>query len=273
MTYEAIETSAQDGSPVELYEFEVDGVTYRYTSGDVDYLYALNTYLATPIERSALEDTTDLPKNDLRLEVVRDFPVAELFRVAPPAGVVLARLIEVHRSDGDQEGIVKWNGRILNVNWEGAKAVLYCENDYTSLKRPGLRRTFGRSCPHVLYGSTGCRLVAADFAESIILSSVSGVNLSSSDFDSFEDGFFDGGYVEWEREPGIFDRRSIRSHVGADVVLTHGISDLEAGTTITAYPGCDHTYETCETKFDNRKNYGGFPNVPKLNPFGPSSVF
>jgi uncharacterized phage protein (TIGR02218 family) len=272
MTYDATETSSQGGSPVELYEFEVAGVTHYYTSGDDDYTFEARLYEAIGLERGPLSDTGELPKNDLEITVPRDFPIALLFRVAPPSDVVIARMKEVHRTDADQQAIVKWSGRVLSVGWSGATATLYCENDYTSLKRSGLRRAYSRQCPHVLYGKA-CRLVAADFRETITLSTVNGTELVSADFDAQPDGFFDGGYVEFEVSSGVFDPRAIRSHVGDTVVLTHAISGLVAGNVVRAYPGCDHTYATCESKFSNTDNFGGFPHLGPPNPFGQNSVF
>lgn len=276
MTYEAVEDSAESGSPVELYEFVVEGVTYRYTSGDTDYIYGLNTYTALPMERTALSDTDDLPKNDMQITVKRDFPVAEFFRVSPPSEVVTAQMLEVHRTDGDQEAIVKWKGRVLSVDWKGAQCTLYCENTYTSLKRPGLRRAYSRQCPHVLYGETGCKLDRTLFAVPCSVLSASGTEVQSGDFDLQPDGFFDGGYVEYLKSsvPLVYDRRAIRSHVGNTITITHAFpSYVTAGSVLTAYPGCDHTFATCQSKFDNTDNFGGFPNIPALNPFGPSSVF
>jgi uncharacterized phage protein (TIGR02218 family) len=273
MTYEVIETSDQLGSPVELYEFVVEGVTYRYTSGDTDYVLGPNTYTAVPMERTALSDTDDLPKNDLQITVKRDFPVAEFFRVSPPSEVVTAQMLEVHRTDTDQQSIVKWKGRVLSVDWKGIESTLYCENTYTSLRRPGLRRSYSRMCPHVLYGDTGCRLLAADFVEVCTVLSVLGTTVTSAEFDAQPDGFFDGGYLEFEKSPGVFDRRAIRSHVGATVIVTHGFPTLADGDVINAYPGCDHTFATCQSKFNNTDNFGGFPNIPGQNPFGGNSVF
>lgn len=273
MTYDAKETSDQSGQPIELYEFEVDGVTYRYTSSAKEYIVGLLVYDAFPIERSEIDESGELPKNNLSITAHREFPVAEFFRVAPPSNVVVARIKEVHANDPDQQVIVKWYGRVLSVDWQGASVVLNCENQYTSLKRPGLRRAYGRGCPHVLYGSSGCRLLKADFAATFAITSANGTEISASGFDAQPDGFYDGGFIEWERLPGVFDRRAIRSHVGPLVVVTHAFAGLAPGDMIIAYPGCDHTFATCDSKFDNTDNYGGFPNIPQLNPFGGSNIF
>ncbi|PQO22067.1 hypothetical protein C2I36_15045 [Rhodobacteraceae bacterium WD3A24] len=36
--------------------------------------------------------------------------------------------------------------------------------------------------------------------------------------------------------------------------------------------GCDLRRDTCEAKFNNLANFGGFPNIPGINPFGGSSI-
>jgi hypothetical protein len=48
---------------------------------------------------------------------------------------------------------------------------------------------------------------------------------------------------------------------------------LAAGTTVTLFPGCDHTLATCSGKFSNTANYGGFPFMPTKNPFGGDPIY
>src|SRR5690606_41566748 len=71
------------------------------------------------------------PKNDLTLSVPYNFPVALLFRVAPPSDVVNLIVREIHRSDSiDNEAIVKWRGRVLNARWnEDMTVSLNCRSE------------------------------------------------------------------------------------------------------------------------------------------------
>jgi hypothetical protein len=48
---------------------------------------------------------------------------------------------------------------------------------------------------------------------------------------------------------------------------------IAVGQAVTLYPGCDHTTTTCDGKFSNLNNYGGFPHIPTKNPFGGSPIF
>src|SRR5690606_27902645 len=274
MGYNNYEISEDQGSPVELYEFSFQGMTYYYTSGESDFEYNTRTYTAESIGRTEIEETGDLPKNDLTLTVPYNFPVALLFRVAPPSDVVNLIVREIHRSDStDNEAIVKWRGRVLNARWnEDATASLVCENFLTSLRRTGLRRLYQRQCPHILYGAA-CGLANTSCAVSAQLTSGGGVSLQSPTFLALGDNHLDGGYVEWEKSPGSYERRAIRRHVGDTIEITYPIPGLTSLDTVTVYPGCDHTLDTCRSKFNNVVNYGGFPYIPQKNPFGGNSVF
>jgi len=272
VTYDLQEISDQSGFPVELYEFTVNGVIRYFTSGQQDYEYQTKMYLATPLSRSEFEETGDLPKNDITLTCRSDFVIARLFRAAPPSDVVLFTLREVHFNDGAQEAIIKWRGRVLNVSVDGPTAQLNCENVLTSMRRTGLRRLYQRQCPHILYGGE-CKANSSAFLVIVTLSSVDGITLNSGDFDALPDNWFAGGYIEWEVTPGVIERRAIKTHIGANVTITHPVPGLVSGQVVNAFPGCDHTVPTCIAKFNNVINYGGFPYIPGTNPYGGNSVF
>lgn len=272
MPYSSYEESVQDGQPVELYTFMFRGTAYRYTSADKDVTFDTQTYIAAQLERSEIQEVSDLPKNNITIRAPRDFEIAQFFNPTPPSEVVPFTLREFHNTDGSPEAIVKWQGRVLNVDWSGSEATLTCENIFTSLKRQGLRRLYQRQCPHILYGAQ-CGLDSSLFRSEAQLTSGGTVNLVSPAFLVLGDDYLAGGYMEWERTPGVFERRAIRTHVGDTIQVTHAIPDLTALNTVRVYPGCDHMPTTCIDKFDNLVNYGGFPYIPEQNPFGQNSVF
>lgn len=273
MSFDSFETSGQDGAPIELFEFEVGPTVHRYTSAPDDFEYLTKTYLAVQIARSTVDESGELPKDGITITVPRDAAIADEFRVAPPSEVILVNIYRLHYGDGaNPERKLFWTGRALNCEWKGAVADLTCESIYTSLKRPGLRRIYQRMCPHVLFGGA-CGLVDTVYKSTITLDVVSGVTLNAAAIDAQPDGYFSGGMIEWESSPGRYERRGIRTHVGADVTLTHAVSGLAAGAAVFFWPGCDHSLATCNSKFSNAVNYGGFPFVPQKNPFVGTNVF
>lgn len=270
MTYAAIEASAQSGRPVELYEFVSGSTHYRYTSADGDVSYSGNTYTAVPIARGAVEATSETARLALEITCARTLGVLELFSAMPPDDVVAVTVRRLHAGDG--EAIVLWMGRVLNVTWNVAAAEIHCESVYTSIKRVGLRRLYQIACPHVLY-SPGCGLARADFKVTKTVSSVSGTNITVGDMGAYAGGYFAGGYIEWERSAGQFDRRAIRSQVGGVVTIGFPLPGLAATDTVNLYPGCDHSLTTCHGKFANRPNYGGMPYFPSKNPFNGTPIY
>lgn len=270
MSYTTVETSAQSGRPVELYEFLNGATAYRYTSADGDVAYGGHTYTAVPIARGAVEATSETARLALEITCARTVGVLDLFALMPPAEIVAVTLRRLHAGDG--EAITLWMGRILNVTLNNESAGIHCESVYTSLKRVGLRRLYQKGCPHVVYGA-GCALDRNTFKAVKTVSSVAGTVITLGSMGAFADGYFAGGYLEWESVTGYFERRAIRSQVGAVVTLSFPLPGLAASASVNLYPGCDHTLVTCNTKFSNRLNYGGMPHWPSKNPFDGTIIY
>lgn len=270
MTYAAFETSIQSGRPVEIYEFRNGSSYYRYTSADSDVVYGGNTYFAAPIARDAIEATSETARLALTISCARSLGVLDLFTLMPPPDVVAVSVRRLHAGDGN--AIVLWLGRVLNVKLDNAAAEIHCESVYTSLKRVGLRRMYQKACPHVLYGP-GCNLSRAAVVTTKTVSSVTGSMITLSGMGGYVDGYFAGGYLEWERTAGEFERRAIRTQAGGVLNVGFPIIGLAASATVYLYPGCDHTISTCESKFSNRRNYGGMPYFPTKNPFNGTILY
>lgn len=270
MTFATIETSAQSGRPVELYEFINGATAYRYTSADGDVSYGGNTYTAVPIARGAVEATSETARLALEITCDRSLGVLDLFSTMPPDGIVAVTLRRLHAGDG--EAITLWMGRVLNVTWNMHAAEVHCESVYTSLKRTGLRRIYQKPCPHVVY-EPGCNLDRADFDAAATVSTVTGTTLTLSGLGAFADGYFGGGYLEWDSGGGVMARRSIRSQVGGTVIISFPLPGLVAAASVALYPGCDHTLATCSAKFSNNLNYGGMPYFPDKNPFSGTPIY
>ncbi len=270
MTYDAKETSSYGGSPVELYEFKQGPVYYRYTSGDAMATYLGQAYQPASIRRGSLEQGQELNRTELVINAPRDLSVADLFRVYPPTEVVLLTIRRQHRNDSDTAII--WQGRLLNVMWRDSEAELTCESINTSLRRIGLRRKFGRQCPHVLYG-VQCRVNQLSYKTSGTITAISGNTVSAAAFAGYADDWFSGGPIEWLRDDGVLDRRMITAHTGDTVTLSAPFVGLAIGHSMDGFPGCGHSLAICDSKFGNGINYGGWPFSPASSPFGGKTVF
>jgi len=268
MTYDARERSPDQGRPVELYTFNRSYMGWYFTSADRDQVVETQRFLATPISRSNIEQGSEMNRSGLKLRVPADFPIAQLFRVAPPTDVITMTLRRFHAGDG--ELAVLWTGRVVNVKWDAdlTAANIELEPVYTSLRRTGLRMCYGRQCPHVLYSPTGCRVNAEAFRVDGTVANVAGNVLTAAAWAAKPVGHFDGGYIAWDVAPGIEERRWVVAHQDGDLTLASSAAGVEVGAVVRAYPGCDHTLGAggCQ-KFGNVVNYGGTPFIPTKNPF------
>jgi len=271
MTYNAKESGLQTGNPVEFYEFQSGVDYYRYTSADSDLSEPEGVYSAIPISRTAVEATAEKARSGIKVSVPANAEIASIFNPMPPNNVVVLTIYRRHRNDVDDESIIVWKGRVLNVAWNGQIADLSCESLYTSIKRPGLRRLYQRQCPHVLY-SPQCGVQKTVHSFSATVNEVTGTVIGLSTL-SVGDGYLGGGYLEWDRGGGITERRAIQSNVGVDVTINFPIIGMPVGALVRIWPGCDHTLSTCNSKFSNADNFGGFPHIPQKNPFAGTPIY
>lgn len=271
MPYSALEESAESGEPRELYIFTVGQIEYRYTSADEDIVFLTQTYGAVPISRTAFDESQELARNQLTVTVTRDFEICTLFQVCPPSEVILLRVFRLHRDD--TERVVVWMGRVLNVEKRGIQGLITAENVYTSLRRPGLRLRYSRPCQYALYDPDTCKADRELNRLDVAPSAVGGLIILHVAFEAKPDGFYAGGYVEWEYVTGSFERRGIRYHVGNSIYISHSIPGFEAGMLLSVFAGCDHTLTDCVDVHDNQPNHGGHPFIPIKTPFGGTSVF
>ncbi len=269
MTYDLYEESLQSGEPVELYQFQFGSNTYRYTSAKDAVTAQGNTWQPAYLKRGSIDFGTEKGRNNLKIDTVRSFPIADLYRITPPSDVILLTVYRKHT--GDDETVVIWTGRVLVVDFEASSAKITCEPVTTSLKRTGLRRLYQRQCPHVLYG-TSCGVNKATFAVPTTLSAVNGTTLNSATFGLYTDGYFAGGYFDFV-QGGVTERRFITEHTGTQIKINLPLIGLSSGDAITAYPGCPHTMSACSGTFNNLNNYGGFPYIPSKNPFGSNGIY
>lgn len=270
MTYDAIERSTAEAQPIELYAFQVYTSEFLFTSAAEDQVVQLRRYRQHRLHRSEPQQSGEIARNFLTIRSAPDFPMTSFYNGTPPSTVVLVRILRMHR----QETVPTWfwGGRVLSCKFEDEAAVFHCENIHTTLRRPGLRRLYGRGCPYALYGPE-CRAIEAEHRVSAALVSVSGRTLESPAFGNVPDGRWAGGFITIDLGAGP-ESRTVLAHVGDLVVLTHAIPGLASGMTVEAVPGCAHDEADCEDVFDNLRNYGGLGvNMAGRNPFGPNGVF
>lgn len=279
MAFDAKEISSQDGRIVSLYEFRWGLTVWRYTSADREITIVVD---GSPLTYTPIAITDDgmvqggSANNDLTVRVQQNIPLVDLFRSTPPSGEIALTVRRRHDGDELDDWYVWWIGTIANVKKGRVnEATLICRTLMASFRRSGLRLSWTRGCPHMLYDSE-CRVNPEDFAHTTTITAINAdgsVTVESAGGNPA--GYYDGGFIEWQATvEGTLDQRSIESSVNDTRFRIFGSTDrLSVGLVLTLYPGCDLKGSTCSGKFNNLANYGGFEQMTGENPFDGRNVF
>ena len=267
--YLATDQSSESSQPIYLYVLANDLGTYRYTSRETEVIYDEQTYSPEAISHSAVSNSGDMTKDRLDINIPIENEAARDLLIGNSEQPSSLTVFRGHSTDEDFEFVVYWKGRITNAVANGASVKMECESIFTSLRRYGLRARYQKSCRHNLY-SEGCGVDKEGFKVEGTVSVISDLTLTVAEADDFDDGYFVGGYISFN---GI--TRRIVAHEEDQITINRAIEslkDAELPVLIDLYPGCDKLRTTCNNKFDNLLNFGGFPWIPSKNPFGGSSI-
>jgi uncharacterized phage protein (TIGR02218 family) len=268
VTYQGQETSIEAGQPVELYVFTIGTETYRYTSAEDFVTFAANTYVPKQIERSDPVQTDQERKQELKITMPAEDPVCSRFIGVVPGKPLFLDLLRFHR--GDTEAYNVWSGKIIGATFKQRGAV--CEmsgvTSESALNRNIPRIKYQGVCNHVLYDDN-CKVNKDSYKYTDNVSSVSGATVTINGISAAKGaGWAIGGYIDY----GSSDYRLVTAQSGDTLTLVLPFADDMVGETVDVYAGCDHLLTTCQSKFSNNLNYGGFAFVPTLNPFNASIV-
>jgi uncharacterized phage protein (TIGR02218 family) len=266
VTYSAYESSLELGTPIELYEF-VQGIKrWNYVSGADEIIRLGQTYRTSNIKRDRIKQSSDPFKDGLSLTFPRDDEFAAQYIGFAPEEVTTLTILRGHYGDPDSQFTTYWKGRVVGGKATENEVNVECESVFTSIRRPGLRAKFEYGCRHTLY-LPGCGVNREAYQHiGAVLSVSGGLVVTVGGSGSFPAGYFTGGMLL--TSDGV--ARFLIAHTSDQVTLARPVAGLTGN--VILYPGCDHLKETCNTKFGNLDNFGGFPYIPTRNPFDGSSI-
>lgn len=273
MSFHLREIARFFGQPVELYRFTRQSKTWLYTNADRPITVGAETFLPAPISRTAIKDTLERQKNKVTITLPAALDVATNWQPYAPCDVVAVTIMALHH--GDAEVIVQWIGRVEQPQFTEAELQLTCDPSAGGKRGSGITLRWQRACPLALY-SQGCGMCNADKDEHalpVVLADVAGLTLTAEAFAAVASGRLAGGFVNWTRQDGLTEFRTITNHVGNQITLDYGADDLAAGLDMTVFPGCAHNWADCKDYFNNGANYGGCLYLPQENPFAGNPIW
>lgn len=262
MAFDSYEESVEAACPIELYILAVGSYTYRlHTSIEAELIVGGETY--TPLaglSRQRLEPGD----NDLEMELPagHDFPL--MYTLSAPGQQATVTIIRLHRGDtADCRVIYKGVVRQVEFSKNGAMAILRLSSVANAFERTIPTRTYQAGCNHVLFDE-GCQLARTSYLYSGQVTDVNGNTITVSGLEAAKgDDWSTAGYVTI----GVQDLRMILDQSGDVLTLVLPFYTPVLGENVTVYAGCRHDIDTCNSKFGNVINYGGFKYVPSKNIF------
>jgi uncharacterized phage protein (TIGR02218 family) len=279
MTFLVHEHSHHDNSPIELYKFTQNGVNWTWTPGDIDLVADGLYYQQANLIRTEVLVSGSRSEDVVEIEVPFDNPIAMLFAAGFPEDLIELTIFRVQRADvsspfdagsrqlSNIDDLIKlWQGRVRAVNWENDVATISCDLRGTSAARHAPRKLYSRMCNNMLFDGS-CRVVESEWVSEMTVTFASGLWLTAVELGAFPNDHFKYGTVVRQLTTGAQERRMIYQHYSNKITLLIPFIAVENGEVMTVYPGCNRTLATCYSRFDNVLNFGGFPGMPRSNPF------
>lgn len=266
MTFAAQETSRESGQVLELYTFIFGLTTFRFTSFNRDIIWQGLSYTSEPISRSRTGAAIEDAANQVTITLPIDNPVPQLFITNVPGKVGSVRILRAHVNDVAEEVVVLFDGFVANVTLDGElEAKVLCNPNTKVFDRVAPRFTYMGLCNHILYDER-CKVDISLFDFTGLVSAVSLNDITVNGASGLGADFFVSGFARFPAGSQN-DARLILAQSGDTMTLLLPFAENVLGSDIDLFAGCAHDLVTCDVKFDAVLNYGGFPFVPRKNPF------
>lgn len=265
MTYATKDKSVQDGLPIECYKFTGTLNTYRYT--DAPYSVTVNNEVYEPalIQRGVVETGSIVDGSggvDIAVPFDIDLAADYVGPLTPESLSVEIRRVHVG-DDWSSEFKLVWAGVAVGY---GSSGLMFTISMISKLQAKILGSMnsvyYQTTCNNVLYDDR-CQLVRSSFTTTATVTAVGDAAITVDD-DGVVDHYLRAGEVVNSRTG---ERRLILDNLVNVVDIGYGFIDCKIGDSVTLIAGCDHSFATCNSKFDNLVHFGGFMYIPTKNPF------
>jgi len=260
----------------ELYDITLaDGTLLHYTTFDRKLIVGGTTYLTGPpnFKRGTADEVIGLSKvGTLSLEIhanpmdlINGVPVLQkVVRGDFDKAALTVRRLFMDSGLNQQGTVIRFVGNMGDLDQVSRTVAKFtCKSKVEDLNQQLPRNILQPTCIHTLFDS-GCTLNKATFAVNGTVQAGSTVNKLVTNL-SQADGYFDNGQLVFTSGANNGHTVAVKKYLnsGGTVYFVVPLPALpNTGDTFTIYPGCDKTQSTCNTKFSNLANYGGFPYVP-----------
>lgn len=254
--------------------------TWTFTSFETSLVDADDdqcTWASQPIEHSSVQQVLNMEASSLDLKS-RAFD-------GNPLGIFsnfdIQHDLEAEVLEGilDAEGKFKskrviFLGKVTTVDFDGPFIRAKAKSVGTLFDRKVPAMMVQKTCNWALFSSP-CGLAKAAWKKSGTMDVASGESVITCIFgEALPAGWLRGGWIEITTASRVIRMTIINNTATTDLGGGSFQCDLALGQPVTAaqdaavaaFPGCDGHHTTCQDKFSNYSNFGGFPFIPANNP-------
>lgn len=269
----ALDFTAEQNTLAEIYKITMqDGSIAYFTSHDANITYGGNTYQAIPIKRTSINYHTNLEidKVDISFGITgvtigaEDLSVPQIIRreFMKNAHVELW-VVDYVALDDDKLLFEGWVSG--NVTYDGSWATIEVGSLLDKLQEKFPKVIYSEFCNHNLYDSY-CALTKDDYKQS------GNIDIGSDDqniydaiflFSNEAEGYWEQGEIKMTSgDNDAISKTIIKHYDGYVKLLIPYPESVQVADTFDAWPGCDKSGATCDTKFSNYANFLGFEYIP-----------
>jgi uncharacterized phage protein (TIGR02218 family) len=269
VSHDTHEDSVELGSPVEYYHFVRGTEEWAYTTGITEETIDSVTYLPSVITRGRIQQNDEI--KGATLDIGMDRTNALVTSITADPDSIPISFVLYQRHVGETVPIIKFIGQLVSFSWVDGQAALQVASVENMFAREIPRVSIQKACPFMLYDGN-CRAIVGSHTHTAEVLTVDTSDPRLMTVYNIDGGASDTliGASETTFELGVLKkgnaRRFIARHLGNVIYLLTPLAGIDDGDSIILIKGCDRLAGTCEDRFDNIENFGGFPNLPTQNP-------
>lgn len=273
MSYNTIEKSLVERTPIRLYKFKRGALTWAYNSSaeDIKRDNTLYKSIAGGLSDQGIIISDGGISDNFKIIAPADIDIVKQFYGMPPSARVELEVSNTHFQTEEIKPV--WWGVIISITDKSINSVEIIASPNESItNRPGVTLVYSRQCGAVIYDGQ-CKVNKELYKVKSNVQQVTTSGIEVTNVANYQDGWFSGGFIEYTIEGGEIERRYIEKHSRTSLVLWGGSQGLKQGQVISLFAGCDTNPTTCKNKFNNQLNRQSFDHLQGKSPFDGNQVF
>lgn len=243
-----------------------DTTELGFTSHDSDLVIDALTYkAASGMTPSMVASTANLAVDNLEVEgLLSDDAITETDILAGLYDFAEIEIFQVNYADLTQGKMTLRRGWLGEVSLSRGHFVAEVRG-LTQRLSTTLGELFSPSCRADM-GDSRCKVNLASYTSSASVTEVVSQQRILASGLSEESGYFDYGLLTFTSGDNSGLSMEVKTYATGDVTLVLPMPyTIEVGDGFSVSAGCDRTFETCVTRFNNALNFRGEPHLPGID--------